>query len=304
LSEYPYALFTAFSDNFYGGSKAALVNNAQALSEKQMQHIAKEFAVPATGFITRLQGNRVDIRFFSTQTEYPMCGHGTIALATWLKQKDQFSSITDDNCEIELNTPHSTAKISISMTESRRTRAMLTLQAAEFETFLTKKNDIAGLLGISPETINPDLPIALTRSDFVHLVVPITRLSTMQLMKPDFEAITIFCRQHGIDTIMVFTKETNQPEHSIHCREFAPAVGTPEAPASGTTNRALACYLLENEVIDFPQSGRTLITAEQGVEMGHPSLVETELETQDGKLVSIRVGGVATQLIEGVLYFD
>ncbi len=304
MNEYPYALFSAFSDNSYGGSKAALVGNAQLLSDKQMQHIAKEFSVPATGFIAGIEDNRVDIRFFSTQTEYPMCGHATIALATWLKDNKRFVSITEDTLEIELNTPHSSARIELSVTGSNRIRAMLALQPAGFEAFPSNKLEIAGLLDISPGTINPDLPIALTRSDFVHLVVPVVDLETMQLMKPNFNAITKYSQKHGIDTVMVFTTETNQPEHNVHCREFAPAVGTPEAPASGTTNRALACYLLENEVIDLPQSGKALIAAEQGVEMGRPSLVQTELQLHASKLISIRVGGVATQLIEGVLYFD
>jgi len=304
LNQYPYALFSAFSDNSYGGSKAALVGNAQTLSDEQMQHIAKEFSVPATGFITGIEGNRVDIRFFSTQTEYPMCGHATIALATWLKGNNKIASINKDAPEIVLRTPQLTAKIELSVTKDNRTRAMLALEAAEFEAFSSDKLEIASLFDISHETINPDLSIALTRSDFVHLVVPVANLETMQSMNPNFNAITEYSQRHGIDTIMVFTTETTQPEHSVHCREFAPAVGTPEAPASGTTNRALACYLLENEVIDFPQNGHILIAAEQGIEMGRPSLVQTELELQAGKLISIRVGGVATQLIEGIFYFD
>ena len=304
MNEYPYALFSVFSDNVYGGSKAALVGNAQSLTTGQMQHIAKEFAVPATGFITCIEGSRVYIRFFSTQTEYPMCGHATIALATWLQGSDEFDSINKDNLEIELNTPQSTATIDLSMTKNQRTRAMLALEPATFEMFPTDMNELASLLGIFSKSINERLPIALTRSDFVHLVVPIADLKTMQTMQPDFDGITKFCRGHGIDTIMVFTTETNQPKHGAHCREFAPAVGTPEAPASGTTNRALACYLLENKVIDFPHNGTTVITSEQGVEMERPSLVQTELELHEGTLKSIRVGGVATKLIEGVLYFD
>ena len=298
MNEYLYAIFNAFSDSFYGGSKAALVDGAAGLNDKQMQHIAREFTVPATGFITAATAERVDIRFFSTQTEYPMCGHATIALATWLRER----GITSDR--IVLSTPQSTATLEIKQRQDDRTQVMLELQLAAFEDFDSSSQQLADILGCPVEALNSDLPIALTRSDFVHLVVPFTRLTSLQSMTLDMEGIKQYCLQHQIDTIMVFTTETNSPGHSVHCREFAPAVGTPEAPASGTTNRALACYLFNNKVIEFTPNGVTTILSEQGVEMGRPSLVQTDLRIRDGKIESIKVGGVATRLMEGILYFE
>ena len=97
-------------------------------------------------------------------------------------------------------------------------------------------------------------------------------------------------------------RETVLPESSIHCREFCPAVGTPEAPATGTTNRALACYLLRQGLLDSQIDGRQTVIAEQGYEMGRPSRICTEMMVQDGEAVEIKVGGVATKTMQGTFF--
>ncbi len=91
MSEYNYALFDAFSEKAFGGSIAGIVMHAQKLDATQMQLIAREIAAPATGFVTGYDVHSVDVRFFSTQTEYPMCGHGTIGLMTWLVEQGIFN---------------------------------------------------------------------------------------------------------------------------------------------------------------------------------------------------------------------
>ena len=84
MSEYPVAFYRAFSDTVFGGSMAGIIAQAQNLAAGQMLQIAQEIGAPATGFITAIDEHGVDVRFFSTLTEYPMCGHGTMGLMTWL----------------------------------------------------------------------------------------------------------------------------------------------------------------------------------------------------------------------------
>ena len=298
MNEYRYAIYNAFSDNVHGGSKAALVDGATDLNDAQMQQIAKDFSVPATGFITGIDADQVYIRFFSTQTEYPMCGHATIALVTWLRERGI------DSDQLVLSTPQSVATLGIKQRNDGLIQVMLELEAASFESIAVDLTQIAELLGCPVEMLATGLPVALTHSDFVHLVVPVNGLKTMQSMSTDIDEIKNYCLNHGIDTIMVFTTETDSPNHTVHCREFAPAVGTAEAPASGTTNRALACYLYEYQVLTFPSDGVKTILSEQGVEMGRPSLVQTDVTLKTGRIDNIKVGGVATRSMEGILYFD
>ncbi|OUU59285.1 MAG: hypothetical protein CBC21_02790, partial [Proteobacteria bacterium TMED61] len=78
MSQYPFALYGAFSEASFGGCLGGVIDQASELSADQMLRIAKEVGAPATGFITDIDQDGVSVRFFSTLTEYPMCGHVTI----------------------------------------------------------------------------------------------------------------------------------------------------------------------------------------------------------------------------------
>jgi len=302
MAEYPYALFDAFTDKAFGGSVAAIVANASGLSAEQMQQIAIEFAAPATGFVTNLDGRRIDARFFSTQKEYPMCGHGTIGMMTWLIERGDFSVSPNRSLQVSLKTPSGEGAIKVTMDQNNRPEVMLDLSLATFDDFLGQESILAGLLGIEAAKIDRNTPIALTRSDFTHLLIPIVDLETMRQVTPDFGAIKEYCLDRNIDTFMLFCLETLDPDHTAHCREFCPAVGTLEAPASGTTNRAVASYLTKQNLISHPPDGTVMVITEQGYEMGRPSIVRTALTFKNGLLGNISVGGLATKTMEGTLF--
>ena len=304
MTTYRAALFDAFSESTLGGSVAGMVADAGDLDSDRMQRIARELGAPATAFVTGIEDSRVDVRFFSTLTEYPMCGHGTVGLMTWLVERGAFALDGERPLSVTLRTPAGAAPVKMHRREDGRTEVMLTLEAVDFEPSPLGIADIAPLLGVEAEAFAPGPPPELTRSEFTHVAARLRDLAAMRALEPEFGAIAARCRQYGVDTLALFTTETESSSCTIHCREFCPAVGTPEAPASGTTNRALACYLLRHRLIQPPPEGRLTVVAEQGYEMGRPSLIRTELTMTEGRPVRIRVGGVATKTIEGTLYVD
>ena len=121
----------------------------------------------------------------------------------------------------------------------------------------------------------------------------------VQSLTPDFEQLADYCDQTDVDTVMVFCRETVEAQNTVHCREFAPRVGTPEVPAAGTTNRALACYLARHNLI-APEAGTTArIRAEQGYEIQRPSLVVTRMTLNGNLPTDIWVGGFSAQVVRG-----
>ena len=304
MTAYRSALFDAFSESALGGSVAGMVADADDLDADRMQRIARELGAPATAFVTGIDDSRIDVRFFSTLTEYPMCGHGTVGLLTWLVERGEYVLDGDRALSVTLSTPAGAAPVEVRRREDGRTEVMLTLEAVEFEPSPLDAADIAPMLGVDANVFAPGPPVELTRSEFSHVVMRVRNLAAMRTVTPDFGAIAARCRQLGVDTLALFTTETENRANTIHCREFCPAVGTPEAPASGTTNRALGCYLLRHRLIRPPAEGVLTVIAEQGYEMGRPSLIRTELSVAGGRPVKIRVGGVATKSMEGELYVD
>ena len=304
MATYRTALFDAFSESALGGSVAGMVADAGDLDSDRMQRIARELGAPATAFLIDLDDSRVDVRFFSTLTEYPMCGHGTVALLTWLVERGTYTLDGNRPRSVTLSTPAGAAPVEVRRREDGRTEVMLTLDEVEFEASPLDIACIAPMLGVATDAFAPGPPVELTRSEFSHVIARIRDLAAMRAVTPDFGAIAARCRQLGVDTLALFTTDTENRASTIHCREFCPAVGTPEAPASGTTNRALACYLLRHGLIEPPPGGDITVVTEQGYEMGRPSLIRTEMSVEGGRLRKIRVGGVATKSMEGSLYVD
>ena len=174
---------------------------------------------------------------------------------------------------------------------------MLTLEPTVAEPCPTGVAEVASLLGIETGAIIGPLGLEVASSDFTHLVVQVDRLATIAGLSPDYGAVMDLCHHIGAETLAVFTTETNDPSVTIRCRDFCPAVGTLEAAATGTTNRALACYLVRNNLAGIG-AGSPVVVAAQGVEMGRPSLIRTQVTMVGGLPARLYVGGVATRTSE------
>jgi trans-2,3-dihydro-3-hydroxyanthranilate isomerase len=77
---------------------------------------------------------------------------------------------------------------------------------------------------------------------------------------------------------------------------FAPGLGVPEDPATGSAAAAFAGLLAPR----LPD-GTHAIVIEQGYEMGRPSLIRLAAQVRAGKLVSASIGGDAVVVTEGMI---
>jgi trans-2,3-dihydro-3-hydroxyanthranilate isomerase len=122
----------------------------------------------------------------------------------------------------------------------------------------------------------------------------------MKSMTPDFAALTALSNKLSVSTVLPFSLETEDRANTLHCRDFCPAVGVNEVPASGTTNSALAGYLVRNGLVGQADTGAAFtVLAEQGIEIGRPSIIRSEIELKNGEIEVVRVGGNATLVIDG-----
>ena len=295
-------LYDAFSEVPGGGSVAGVVGTATGFSAERMQQVAAEVGAPATCFVTGVDSGVVDVRFFSTLTEYPMCGHGTIAVFTWLVEEGRLVAGPEPEAvSWTLRTPGGTATVDVAARADGRPEVMLALGPTVAEPCPVDAPEVARLLSIGAEAVIEPLALEAASADFTHLVVRVDGLAAIGRLSLDYAAVADLCRRIGADTLAVFTTETGDPAVTIRCRDFCPAVGTPEAAATGTTNRALACHLVRSGLADVDADSPVVVVAAQGVEMGRPSLIRTEVVMVDGLPTRLHVGGMATRASEGTV---
>ncbi len=293
----PFALYHAFSAGPFGGAAAGIIGDAADLSDETMQGIAREIGAPATAFLRRVDADVVDVRFFSTQTEYGMCGHGTVGLMSHLRQSGQLSNGCEDT-SVRLRTAGGDAVVGIRDIDGQ-TLVMLSLTPSRFESATPDRDALTRALGIEPSQLDGTLPMEKAVGDFVHLQVPVRSLAAMAAMSPDFEAIAALSRDNGAHTVTVFTREVRHAHSTVHCRDFCPVVGTPESPGAGTTNGALTAYMVRHGLIALADGETTVVLSEQGYECGRPSQVRSEVVAVDGEIVQLAVGGFARKSMTG-----
>jgi trans-2,3-dihydro-3-hydroxyanthranilate isomerase len=132
-------------------------------------------------------------------------------------------------------------------------------------------------------------------------MVPIASREMLQRLPSGGTGMSLagLLREHGTDCAMCWTIDGGGPETTVRCRMFAPGLGVPEDPATGSAAGALGAYLVRHGVVT-PQEGRAEIVIHQGEEIGRPSIIYVEVRTgPDGAITTVRVGGEAVTIIEG-----
>ena len=85
---------------------------------------------------------------------------------------------------------------------------------------------------------------------------------------------------------------------AFHARMFAPQLGVPEDPATGS---AAVCFAGVVHGFDGLPDGTHRRVIEQGHEMGRPSSISLTLIVAGGRLETVRIGGSAVRVIDGTL---
>ena len=160
---------------------------------------------------------------------------------------------------------------------------------------------LGAALGGNGDTVlaNPTPQIVATA--LPQLMIPIASLDLLQSLPSAGTGnnLATILREFGTDCAMCYTMDTVSEEATVHCRMFAPGLGVPEDPATGSASGALGCYLVWHGIV-HPHDGLATIIVEQGLEIGRPSRIHVEIAVGNGgEITEVRVGGRAVRIMVG-----
>jgi trans-2,3-dihydro-3-hydroxyanthranilate isomerase len=158
-------------------------------------------------------------------------------------------------------------------------------------------DQVAEALSIDPREIDSRFPLQIVSTGFPALYIPIKNLKAVQNVELNLSVLRTVLQ--GVDMIYVFSSETLEPRSTVHSRAFAPFIGIPEDPATGSAGGALGAYLVRHKVIE--NLDPSAIVIEQGFEMNRPSTILVSVGTTGEEIDSIQVGGQAITVLEGNL---
>ena len=293
-----YFLVDVFTNRQFGGNPLAVFPNAEGLAVDLMQRIANELNLSETTFIQNAGSDQADcrVRIFTPKVEMPLAGHPTIGTAWTILKNRLLSPRSNRQLVFDLNV--GPVGVDYQMQGERPTDLVMHQLLPDFGQTLDRRAfaeclsiDESNLSTISPiQTISCGVPIwiapiiGLEAIDKIHV-----RLDRFEAHFPETE-----CRE-----VLAFTTETRNARADVHCRFFAPRLGVPEDPATGSAQGPLGCYLFKYGYMNGPE-----ILSEQGIEMGRPSLIRVQIESQGDSIDDVMVGGDCTAVGVGTLNVD
>lgn len=269
-------LVKAFTRDPEHGNPAGVVIDASELNEQEMQQIASDLGYSESAFVLPSKNADYRVRFFSPKQEVDYCGHATVATyykLFQLKENTGKKRLTQDT------------KAGIFIIEKTSSgKIVMQQKPPAFTDVQVSREDVAAMLGSTPDMIHPSLPLQIVATNAANLIVPIVTVEALQALKPNMPALTDYAQHNGNRGVYCFTM-SEHTEHNLIARYFNPAAGITEDPATGTAAGPLGCYMDKH----FYAGRNPHISISQGVWMGEPSDIYVDLT--DG----VKVGGYAVE---------
>lgn len=286
----PIVQVDAFTERPFGGNPAAVVLDAQRLTQEQMQAIAFEMRVAGTAFLmpTEREGAHWRLRWFTPTREIAYSGHTTLAAVHGLLEAGR---LRGDRVVFDTASGHLGASV-----VAGKTRRLIWLEPA-----VPALYPFTGQLAHVREALG--LPAAAGWADVVttpdhDLLIPVAGLEILRSITPNMAALGDVATHAGVRGVCLVSRETVEKSSTTHCRFFAPHFGIPEDIVTGSVHSSIGVWLLQAGLLRA-DGALAAFTAEQGDGVGRPGRLAVELQVHDGTVARVRVGGSAVTVLAG-----
>jgi trans-2,3-dihydro-3-hydroxyanthranilate isomerase len=294
LRHFSFAQLDVFSSQPFEGNSLAVFPDARGLSDQQMQALAREmnlsettFILPREPAIERERGVRV--RIFTVQEELPFAGHPTLGTAFWLRGSTGASEVA-----LELNVGK--VPVRFEETQGQPVFGEMTQVGPTFGPTHDRET-VVRATSLRDGDIDPSLPIQTVSTGMAFTVVPLRGLEAIRRLQVDLKSAGEYLERAGGGKFFYFvTRETVDPTARLHARML---FYNGEDPATGSAAGCAAAWMVTNKVAKADE--RVLI--EQGVEMLRPSRIFVRASRVDDRVVNVRVGGNAVEVLRGEVFF-
>lgn len=295
-----------FADEPFGGNPVAVIPDAEDLTDREFQQIAREMNLSETVFVVPPTDPAAvaKLRIFTPTQELPFAGHpviGTFYVLSLLEKFPLQEPVTRFlfECNIGL------FPVELLVNKGQVEQVIMSQPAPQFLGAVDGLQDlyeISQALGLNKTNITDTrLPIEIVSTGLPVAIVPVRTLTAVKSIQVDLTGTKTVCERLGVSGIMVFTQMTVEDWATVHTRMFAAPIGIIEDPATGSASGALGAYLVQNGLVDVGPT--TEIYAEQGYEIDRPSKILIQVFSDDDMIQKIKVGGQSVLVAEGKLLF-
>jgi trans-2,3-dihydro-3-hydroxyanthranilate isomerase len=301
MTAYTFYQLDVFTDVPLGGNPLAVFPDGTGLDTATMQALAREMNLSETTFVFPSENATKRVRIFTPGAEVPLAGHPTIGTWWLLGELGQVELPEDGITRITQETGAGILPVDIQSRKGAPNKVVMVQTLPTFAETIENTPRLASCLGTETEAVLRTPRPQVVNTAIPQLMVPFRSLTDLQALPSGGAGadLTQLVREVGSECAMCYSLETVDPNATVHCRMFAPGIGVPEDPATGSAAGALGSYLVRYGIIK-PESGVAKIVVEQGLEIDRPSRIEVAISVSaTDEITEVRVGGKAITIIKG-----
>jgi len=274
------------------GNQLAVFTDGRGLTDAEMQAVAREMNLSETTFIlprdTATERERgVRVRIFTVNEELPFAGHPTLGTAMVLHNASGAGMVN-----LDLNV----GKIPVQFTvKDGLPFGQMTQREPQFGQKHSRE-DVACAAGITPSDIADDVPIQTVSTGNAFAMVPVRSLAVLQKLAPTWSIMNEYLTKTDAKFFYFVSREAVNSQARLQARMIFYGG---EDPATGSAAGPCVAWAVQYGIIQ-PEEQALL---EQGVEMKRKSRIYVTAGKQSDKVVNIRVGGNAVEVMRGEIFF-
>jgi trans-2,3-dihydro-3-hydroxyanthranilate isomerase len=250
--------------------------DARGLSTERMQRLARELNLSETVFLLPArEGGDCRLRIFTPTSELPFAGHpvlGSAFVLGWAHERDA----------LVLETAVGLVQVELAR---ERGRVVFGRMRQPIPTWRAYEREAELLRALGAE--RSGLPVEAYSNGPLHVYVEMDSEEAVAGLRPDMSAL------HAIGEMGVSCFAGSGA--SWKTRMFAPALGVPEDPATGSAAGPLSVHLCRHGRVPFGEE----IELRQGAEIGRPSLLYARSAGTSERIDRVEVGGSAVIVAGG-----
>ena len=290
----PFIQVDAFTRIAFGGNPCAVVFDADDLSDDTMQKIAREMNLSETAFVMDSLSADFRARYFTPAEEIPMAGHPTIATIYGLLSTQRLRRQGDWQ-RVMLELPAGVVGVEISGAPGSNPLIEMNQLRPEFLREY-EPSDVCDVFGIEPTDLLPDMPLVTVSTGTPQLMIPVRDLDVLHRMYVDTRRFAELREFGDFFSAHLFTPHGVTEAGDTFARHFGVPPDLREDPFTGSATGGMAAYLWRHELLDQPR-----FIAEQGHWMERPGEASVEVVGERHDIQSVRVGGHAVEVMEGMI---
>jgi len=275
-----YFIVDAYTSRPFAGNPAGVCITDQPVTDAWMQDVAREMNLSETAFLSRIKDGW-EIRWFTPQVEVTLCGHATCAAAHVLVQEGEEEAGTAIRFSSRSGLLTAAAERCTREDTADRSVGTVTLTFPALPAAPAPVPDgLEAALGVPVEDFCVSSMDWLVRTGGAMLV---------EAAEPDMAAIAAM-PPRGI----ILTGAADGGRFDIISRFFAPKIGIPEDPVTGSAHCVLGPYWQH-------LTGRNRFHAFQASRRGGELVVEVRESGEDESGNRVVLIGEAVTVMKGIL---